>query len=452
MKRVLIIGSDFAPSSLPPATRIRFFASHLPEFGWEPIVLSTKPEFYDWPTDPENERLLPKSLKVVRTGAWSPRWTRKIGFGDIGMRSLWSHWRAIKRICREQRIDLIFIPVPPYVPMMLGRMAHRKFGIPYVIDYIDPWVTDYYWRVPRDQRPPKWPLAYAMSRMLEPFALKRVAGITGVSKGTTDSVVSRYHYLSEDDASEIPYGAEADDFEYVRSRARNNSLFNVSDGFFHMTFVGACIPGMYPAVRALFSAVKLGLGRAPESFSKVRLHFVGTSYAGNGSSASAIEAIAREVGIPNQVDEQSKRVAYLDSLQIMLDSDALFLVGSDEPHYTASKVFPYLLSGRPVFAVFHERSSVVQILNGLRQTQCVAFNDTQAPQTKIEEIFAKLQSIFLSSTQNNSHSRHSELEPYTTRAMTSKLAAAFEQAVKKECVALNRPWNASLNEITGNQG
>ncbi|HKO62337.1 MAG TPA: glycosyltransferase, partial [Pyrinomonadaceae bacterium] len=216
MNRVLIIGADFSPSSLPPATRIRFFATHLAEFGWEPIVLTTKPEFYDWPTDPENESLLPESLKVVRTDALSAGWTRKIGFGDIGMRSLWSHWRAIKQICAKQRVDLIFIPVPPYVPMVLGRMAHRKFGIPYVVDYIDPWVTEYYWKVPRAQRPPKWPLAYSLSRLLEPYSLKRVAGITGVSKGTTDSVVNRYRYLADGQATEIPYGAEARDFEYVR--------------------------------------------------------------------------------------------------------------------------------------------------------------------------------------------------------------------------------------------
>ena len=452
MNRVLIIGSDFAPSSLPPATRIRFFATHLPEFGWEPIVLTTKSEFYDWPTDPENENLLPKSVKVVRTDAWSPRWTRKIGFGDIGMRSLWSHWRAIKRICREQQIDLIFIPVPPYVPMVLGRMAHQKFRIPYVIDYIDPWVTEYYWRVPRNQRPPKWPLAYAMSRLLEPYSLRRVAAITGVSKGTTESVVRRYEFLAASDATEIPYGAETADFEYVRSRPRGNPLFDVSDGLFHMTYVGACIPGMYSAVRALFGAVKLGLDRAPDSFRKIRLHFVGTSYARNGSSASPLEAIAREVGIPNQVEERSKRVDYLDSLQLMMDSNALLLVGSDEPHYTASKVFPYLLSDRPVLAVFHESSSVGQILNNVRGTQFVGFNDTEPPQTKIEEIFAKLQLLVPGATENTSHSRHYNLAPYTTRAMTSKLAEAFERAVRKESAVLNELWNTSPNGVTRNHG
>ncbi len=140
MPTVLIIAPDFAPSSLPPATRVRFFVKHLPEFGWEPVVLTVDAKHYEAAVDAENQQLLSPSLEVIRTSAFSARWTRKFGVGDIGMRSLWQHWRAIKHLCRERKIDLIFIPVPPYVPMVLGRLAHLRFGIPYVIDYIEPWV------------------------------------------------------------------------------------------------------------------------------------------------------------------------------------------------------------------------------------------------------------------------------------------------------------------------
>ena len=58
MKTVLIVGADFAPSSLPPATRIRFFAKHLPKFGWQPIVLTVAPEHYEWVVDADNLKLL----------------------------------------------------------------------------------------------------------------------------------------------------------------------------------------------------------------------------------------------------------------------------------------------------------------------------------------------------------------------------------------------------------
>jgi hypothetical protein len=62
VRRVLIIGPDFTPSSHPPALRIRFFSQHLREFGWEPIVLTTNPRYYESIVDAENEKLLPPDL------------------------------------------------------------------------------------------------------------------------------------------------------------------------------------------------------------------------------------------------------------------------------------------------------------------------------------------------------------------------------------------------------
>ena len=427
MKTVLIIGPDFAPSSLPPATRIRYFASHLAEFGWQPIVLTSRPEYYEWSVDPENEQLLPPSIEVVRTKALSSTWTRKVGVGDIGMRIIWHHWQAIKQLCREREIDLIFIPVPPYVPMVLGRMALRKFGIPYVIDYIDPWVTDYYKKLPRNQRPPKWMFADALSRVLEPVSIKKVAHITGVSKGTTDSVVQRYSWLSEVDATEIPYGAEAQDFDYVRKAPRKNLIFDSSDGLFHLSSVGACIPGMHESVRAIFKAVQLGLNQSPEKFKRLRIHFVGTSYAANGHSPKPVMALAQEAGLEDHVDEHPKRIPYLDSLQVMLDSDALFLVGTDEPHYTASKVFPYILAGRPLLAVFHEDSSVVQILKGARAGDVVTFNAMQSPQLHKDRIFRILEQLLSGNCQPSPE--WGAVEPFTTRAMTARLVESFERVL-----------------------
>lgn len=432
MKRVLIIGADFTPSSLPPATRIRFFARHLPEFGWEPIVLTTKSQFYDWPTDSENERLLSDSLEVIRTDAWRSSWTRKIGIGDIGMRSLWHHWRALKQLCSEKEIDLIFIPVPPSITMILGPMAHKKFGIPYVIDYIDPWVTEYYWKLPRKQRPPKWPMAYALSRLVEPYALKKVSHITGVSKGTTDSVINRYSWLTENDATEIPYGAAAEDFSYLRLHPRKNINFDPRDGLLHVSYVGACIPGMYSAVRALFAGVRLGLEQEAELFGRLRLHFVGTSYAAHGNGQRSVAGIAREMGLEAYVDEAPARVAYLDSLQIMLDSHGLVLVGSDEPHYTASKVFPYLLSQRPLLAIFHEESSIVDVMQKSETGRTVAFNLAEPPEMHSRQILEELRWMLTYRSHENSRLPSEALVRFTTRAMALRLAVAFDKSLSSQ--------------------
>ncbi len=436
MPTVLIIAPDFAPSSLPPATRVRFFARHLPEFGWEPIVLTVDPKHYETAVDPENEQLLSTSLEVIRTGAFSTAWTRKFGVGDVGMRSLWQLWRAISRLGRDRKIDLIFIPMPPYVPSVLGRVAKARVGIPYVIDYIDPWVTEYYWKLPKAQRPPKWRASYWLSRTLEPFALKNVSHITGVSKGTTDGVVSSYSWLSPEMATEIPYGAESGDFEYLRSHPRPNSIFDPGDGLVHVSCVGACIPGMHPSVRAVFDAVRTGLDRAPDIFERLRLHFVGTSYAANGQAPQNVLALAHATRIESLVTEHPRRVSYLESLQVMIDSQALLLIGSDEPHYTASKVFPYILAERPFLAVFHEQSSVVRILDHTGSGRAISFDNRQVkPSDRGGEILEWLSEIALGG-HGYLPAKPEGLEPYSVRAMTSKLAGVFDLAVMADARTL----------------
>jgi hypothetical protein len=424
-----MIGADFAPSSLPPALRMRYFAQHLPEFGWEPIVLTTDASHYDWKIDPENERLLPASLEVIRTSAWSAKLTRKMGIGDIGMRSMWAHWRALKELCRKQKVDLLFIPVPPFVPMVLGRLAHIRFGIPYVIDYIDPWVTEYYWSLPKDQRPRKWALAYTLSRLLEPFSLKKVSHIVGVSQGTTDGVITRYPWLTEAHATEIPYGGEPVDFDYLRDNPRRNNIFDARDGNFHISYVGAYPKGMEPTMRALFAALRAGLERAPELFSRLRLHFVGTTYGAGLDNLYQLNPIAEEMGVGAFVDEHPGRVSYLDALQLQLDSHALAILGSDAPHYTASKIFPYILARKPLLTIFHEESSVVQILRETLAGDVVAYNSQSPPGTKVDEISNQLERLLKLPPGYQPPTRWDAFEQYTTRAMAARLAGAFDRSV-----------------------
>lgn len=431
MKRVLIVGADFTPSSLPPALRIRFFATHLPAFGWRPTVLTTCPACYEWDVDPENERLLPDGLEVIRTPALPAVATRRFGVGDVGIRSLWHHWRVITRLCRERRVDAILIPVPPYATMVLGRLAHARFGVPYVVDYIDPWVTDYYWRLPRDQWPPKWRLSYAMARLLEPVALRRVGHIVGVSRGTTAGVVARYPWLDEADTTEIPYGGEPGDFEYLRSHPRRPRFFERTDGRFHLSCVGAIIPQMFPALRALLGAVREGLRRSPERFARLTLHFVGTTYAPRAEGRHQVLPIAREMGLDAVVRERPARVPYLDALQTLLDSHGLVMLGSEEPHYTASKSFPYILARRPLVAVFHEASSVVTILRDTGVGRVATFGPARPPERCSDEIVGHLDEMLQLPPGWSPPLRWAAFEPYTARAMAGRLAGALDRAVER---------------------
>jgi hypothetical protein len=428
VRTVLVIAPDFVPSSMPPALRLRFLVRHLPEFGWNPVMLSVDPLFYEQASDPENERLLPTGLEVIRTAAFPTRWTRRIGIGDLGLRSLRQQWKAIQRICAERKVDLLFVSVPPYPSIVLGRLTCQRFRIPYVVDYQDPWVSDYYASRPKSERPPKWRWSHAVAKVLEPLALRDVAHITGVSQGTTDSVLRRYAWLKHTETTEIPMCGEPADIEYVRRNPRSNPIFQRGDGLVHLSYVGVCIPGMYATVRALFEAMRQGRHDTPSLFCRLRLHLVGTTY--SPTPTEQIMPIAREMGLDSAVSEWPARVPYLDALQILLDSDALTVIGSDAPHYTASKLFPYIMAQKPLLAICHEASSVVPIAEQTRGGRVITFNNTDRPPAAgVPEIRAWLDALLTTPSQLQPRTDWDAFAAYTTRAMSRRLAEAFDRAL-----------------------
>jgi hypothetical protein len=429
-RTVLIIAPDFTPSSYPPALRARFFAQHLPEFGWDPIILATDPRCYEWTVDPENENLLDPALEVVRTGALPLKWTRKLGFGDLGLRTLWHHWWALSRICRHRRVDLIFISVPPNTPIVLGRLAHARFGIPYILDYNDPILTEYYWKLPRAQRPPKWALVYAMYRFLEPFALKRMDQLVGVDNSYMAGLFASYEWLNGVKATPVAFGVEPSDFEYVRQHPRSNLIFNRTDGYFHISSVGRGGPDMIAVLRALFEAIRLGRQSAPELYKRVRIHFVGTTYAPKSEGLYQVLPVAQECGVDDIVEEHPGRVQHLDAIQILLDSDALVVVGSEAPHYTASKIFPYILAAKPLLAIFHEESSAVKILQETCAGNAVTFGPGRPPLSLVGDIRTALRELLRLPTGWLPSTKWEKFAPYTARAVTAQLAKVFDRTVQ----------------------
>jgi glycosyltransferase involved in cell wall biosynthesis len=319
--------------------------------------------------------------------------------------------------------------------MVLGRLIHHRFGIPYVIDYIDPWISEYYWKLPKSQRPPKWAMAYALSRLLEPPSIKQVSHIVGVSRGVLDKVIARYPKLTEANTTEIPYGCEPSDFEHVLKYAQQNRIFDPHDGLLHISYVGACTVGMQTTVKALFDSVRIGLARAPETFNQLRLHFVGTSYSRNGELKYQVLKLAQEAGIEKLVDEHPDRVSYLEALQLLVDSNGLVILGYDEPHYAASKVYPYMFAGKPLIAILHEASSPVEILRRASAAQIITFGPQRPLRGKVEEISQKLGKILSSPGERDSLVNAELVDSFTTRSMTARLCRCFDSVMLKKQAA-----------------
>ena len=71
MRRVALVSGHFAPSNLVGAHRARLWSRYLPEFGWEPIVVTGDPAHYEERPDPDLERLVAPGLEVVHAATVS---------------------------------------------------------------------------------------------------------------------------------------------------------------------------------------------------------------------------------------------------------------------------------------------------------------------------------------------------------------------------------------------
>lgn len=425
MREVVIVAPSFAPSSNPPTQRVRFFARHLPTFGWRPIVLSVDPRYYEEPADPEIDALVPPGLEVIRTKALPASLTRRLGIGDLGIRAYAPMERALVRLCRTRRPDLLFIPGPPWHTFLLGPAMRDAFGIPYVLDYIDPWVSS----AGADGR--WWTKAYWYRRVavgLEPRAVRGAAHITAVSDGTNDGVRAHYPWLDASMCTGIPYGFEPTDFDVLRERPRPHAFWDSDDGLVHLVYVGAMLPNGYETLRAVFGAVRLLQERVPAFGGRLRLHFVGTTYE-PVPRAPLVLPVAQEMGLGDVVSEHPARVPYLDALNLQCSADGILALGSSESHYTASKIFPSILARRPLLAVYHEASSVCDIVRRAQAGALVTYNDTVRAEQRVSEIADALEGLFAPGGYDPDAVRWMTFADYSAQHMTARLAAVFDACV-----------------------
>ena len=138
-RRVALVSGHFAPSNLVGAHRARLWSRYLPEFGWEPIVVTGDPAHYEERPDPDLERLVAPGLRVIHAPTLPTRPIRLVG--DIGVRAFWGCYRVLAELAARREIDFVLVTIPSNFLAPVGRLIHRRYGVPFGIDYQDPWVN-----------------------------------------------------------------------------------------------------------------------------------------------------------------------------------------------------------------------------------------------------------------------------------------------------------------------
>ena len=425
MRRVLIVSPHFPPVNGADMHRVRLSLPYFAEFGWQPIVLAVRPEDVEGVQDPLLVETVPETIPVRRVRAIPLRWTRRVAVGALALRAYPFLLRAGAALISEHQPALVYFSTTVFPAMTLGRMWKRRFGVPYVLDMQDPWVSDY----SQGKRGNlKSRLARSLHAVLEPWTMREAGGLMAVSADYISTLRRRYPWLADRPACTLPFGVSAKDFDLALKVPQPNRFFRAGDGRIHGAYVGRGGNDMARALRILFLALRRGLKERPELFSRVRLHFIGTDYAPLGRERKTIEPVARELGVGEFVAEHPLRVPYFEALQILLQSDFLTVPGSDDPQYTASKIYPYILAKKPLLAVFHRNSSVVPVLEATRSGQAVTFESETDNDEVAASLFAKWTGL-LQALPFTPDTDWQAFEPYTAREMTRRQCELFDAVV-----------------------
>jgi len=412
--RLLLVSPRFPPTSAADSQRLRLLLPHLAGQGVEAEVLVVDPACCADGLDPWQAEHLPASVSIHRVRGLSRRWSRLPGFGSIEARCYRALARTGSHLLRRKHFDLVYFSTTAFGCFPLGPLWKSRHGVPFVLDYQDPWVNDHYRRHPEISPPGgvyKYSVVDRLHRFQEPRVLRHVAGYTAVSAAYPAQLQARYPFAASIPSLVLPFPGCEEDFQHLDAIPASQLPFDPHDGLIHWVSIGRGGADLHMALSGLFEA--LARHAPAELRQRLRLHFLGTSYAAAGQGIPSIAPLAARYGISAIVDERTDRLPLSLTLATLKAADALLVLGSNDPGYTASKLVPYLLARRPLLAVMHERSFVCELLQRCGGGELVTFSSN----TKPDLLASRIAGAWLASD------RHPRLLPLDRKALRPHTAA-----------------------------
>jgi hypothetical protein len=267
-----------------------------------------------------------------------------------------------------------------------------------------------------------------MSEVLEPIAVKKAALITGVAPGYYEDVLERNPAIAPTiQTAAMPYGGEATDHHFVKEKDLRPYLFSKREGVWDMIYAGAMLPKAYEPLKQLLAAIAAN----KEKFRNARFHFIGTGKSPNDPQGFNIKPWAQQYGLwESVIFEYPKRIPYLDVLAHLNATDGAFILGSTEAHYTPSKVYQSVLSGKPIFAILHSASTACSVIEKTHAGVTLSF-DGEGDVGRISAQFMNYWEQYLPFAKNFDPAQivMEEFDRFSARNVTRILAEAIEKVI-----------------------
>ena len=354
MSKVLIITYYWPPSGGAGVQRWLKFSKYLPEFGWEPIILTIDPEYAAYPvTDNSLTEGLPLSIKVHKTPAIDyfsiyKKDKYKIpaaGFANSVDNTLkgkifrfirgnfflpdprkgWNNY-AFKKACdliEAEGIRHVITTSPPHSTQLIGLKLKKKYpAIMWIADLRDPWTDIYYYKQ-------FYPTIF--SKMIdirfERSVLKKADKIITVGVSLKTLFSSKMTDI-KNKIEVITNGYDENDF---------SGIIATTPSIFTITYVGT-LSDIYP-IDGFLNA----LHNFKEKGNKFMLRFIGAV------SLKQKDLIQSKTG-----DSVLEFIPYVDhpaAIKFMLNSTVLLLIIPDHQSNKSiitGKLFEYIASGKPI--------------------------------------------------------------------------------------------------------
>ncbi len=366
-RRVLILSYYFPPSGGAGVQRTLKFTKYLPDFNWQPVVLTVREGAYP-ARDASLWNDVPASAAVHRTASWDPyrlyaRWTGQSGDDAVvqgsveGKEDSWktrlAQWiranvvlpdarvgwvpfavRRGRQLLASGEIDAMLTTGPPHSTHLAGAALQWWTGTPWVADFRDPWTDiNYYQELPHT----RW--AQAADAALERMVLRRADAVATVSPTWRDLLASKVADAAPGAADERFYvvqnGFDEDDIPASPPSLGTTDTFD-------LTHVGSLYASRNPT--ALWRA--LARLRAETDNLRLRMRLVGTVDPNVRRALAAHDLTDRTEHVPYVSHEEA--VAYMQRAGLLVLSIESFAAAAG---MMTGKIYEYLAAGRPVVGV-----------------------------------------------------------------------------------------------------
>ncbi len=436
MPNVLCIAYLFPPRAGVGVQRITKFVRYLPEHGWSPVVLTPDKPKGSFPIDETYLKEIPDSVKVFSAPSFEPYHVyRRLGgtkrqdsadfrgvleggrrLGPMGR--LYAAFQAAflipdpkigwfgpamrkaREILSREKIDMIFSTSPEATDHVIGRALARETGLPWVMDFRDPWTTSLY-----AAKRPSW--AKRREEKLELSCLREARAVTVVQQRYIDEYLAKYPSL-KDKAHEfriLPNGFDTNDFEGIQADRREDG------DRWTVVYTGSI---SYPRdPEPFFRGWKIACERSEEFRSKAWCRFM-------GEFDSRFHAMAPKYIMANLEVEgfRDREVVYASQL----GAGALLLIAEG---YVTGKVYEYLaatLRGAGPILAITKGKDLVDLISEARAGVSVDPDDPSGIAQALLDLF---------------ESRDKPLEPdaqylsrYDRRRIAGELANLFNDLIR----------------------